>query len=180
MGDLEVRESKQQASKKSTLDFQNPVCNHGGAASKAVGDGDGWLHTVSRHRWPSRPSPRSSLVLSSLAGDRTRTLVPVRFRWGSGGLGLGIHHPCLSTAQADTEYPNSCFFLAVPQRGDRSVWMAQCEAMTTKKRRCPNGEATVDPMNGKWLCHVHHPWRTFRLQQAARKEDRLLRKRRLR
>ena len=46
-----------------------------------------------------------------------------------------------------------------------------CEAMTKKKRPCPNNAHQTDG-EGKWLCHVHNPTMLFRKQQKAKHEER--------
>ncbi len=47
----------------------------------------------------------------------------------------------------------------------------QCQALTKKGHRCING--VESPLyEGKFLCHLHHPWGTFQLQQIGAKRKR--------
>ena len=53
--------------------------------------------------------------------------------------------------------------------------MAQCQAITRKKKPCPIGDATPTEA-GKWLCHVHHPDKVFQKQSQAHHAERKERK----
>lgn len=46
-----------------------------------------------------------------------------------------------------------------------------CEALTKKKRPCPNFADQTDG-EGKWLCHLHNPRMLYRQQVLAKREDR--------
>ena len=46
-----------------------------------------------------------------------------------------------------------------------------CQSLTRKGHPCPNGDATADA-DGVNKCHIHRSGATFRLQVAARREDR--------
>ncbi len=52
-----------------------------------------------------------------------------------------------------------------------SLMLHRCESLTKKKRPCPNNAEAQDE-NGRWLCHVHHPWGVYQLQLIDRRKQR--------
>ena len=58
-----------------------------------------------------------------------------------------------------------------PKRSDRATRrpdMPHCQALTKKKKPCPN--ETEFAFDGKFLCHIHNPNLVFRKQVEARRE----------
>lgn len=50
--------------------------------------------------------------------------------------------------------------------------MPKCQALTKKQKPCPILTEFFDPDSSRFLCHVHHPNMTFRLQQEAKRMER--------
>ena len=50
------------------------------------------------------------------------------------------------------------------------VMRKACQALTKKKKPCPNAGDRYEIKEGRWLCHIHHPDALFRKQVAANRE----------
>lgn len=49
--------------------------------------------------------------------------------------------------------------------------LTRCEAMTKKHRPCPNmALSDPEPENGRYLCHLHHPFGPYQLNLPPRAE----------